>query len=237
MRREKQAAGFTFSEHSEKSAEEPSVNNSSAIGVVENEDRSTLIDDKESKVNFNQECGLLVKNTEEVLIKDESLAVEASDSNLVIHPVNETLEYQNIDGNSTAVTLKEDVKIVDDLGSEEHDIVSTDVEGSSIVNVHATAVIESSPFTQFSQEEWGSLLRCLACKDHLTRNIEDVKLCSSSTQKCASNTFKHEVKILILVRKESLWESPRSYIWRHLGQDCWTRGNGSTISLTKIHQK
>ena len=142
-RREKRAAGFTFSEHSEKSSEEPSVNNSSAIGVVENEDRSTLIDDKESKVNFNQECGLFVKNTEEILIKDESLAVEASDSNLVIHPVNETLEYQNIDGNSTAVTLKEDVKIVDDLGSEEHDIVSTDVEGFSIVNVHATAVIES----------------------------------------------------------------------------------------------
>ena len=34
-----------------------------------------------------------------------------------------------------------------------------------------------------------------------------------------------------------LWEGARSYIWQHLGGDnTWTRGDGTKITLVKIHQ-
>ena len=41
--------------------------------------------------------------------------------------------------------------------------------------VHATAVVENSPYMAFSNDEWGSLLRFIANKDHMKKNIADVK--------------------------------------------------------------
>ena len=107
----------------------------------------------------------------------------------------------------------------------------------SVAYIHATATFESSPFTTLDKEEINSILRCFAQKDHLRKNIADVKFSSSISRPGAGNLFKHVVGIMILVKMDTLWESPRSYIWRHLGQDGWKRSNGTTIELTKIHQK
>ena len=106
----------------------------------------------------------------------------------------------------------------------------------TVAIVHATATFEKSPFQSFSNEEWDSLLRCIVDKDHLKRNVVDVQCCGTSSRQ-AFEGFKHTVEVLIKVKTEALWESPRSYLWRHLGQDGWTRGNGTKISLTRIHQK
>ena len=103
--------------------------------------------------------------------------------------------------------------------------------------IHATAIFENSPFPRFSSEEWNSLLRCIVDKEHLHRNIVDVQCCRSSSRELSNQTFKHTVEILIKVKTEGLWESPRSYLWKHLGQEGWTRRNGTSISLTRIHQK
>ena len=128
------------------------------------------------------------------------------------------------------------------IKSNENGKIVKDSKESAIVYpptvvIHALANIENSPNSMFSNDEWASLLRFLASKEHLQKNIADVRYCSASSRTISSGRFMHAVKIEILVRTESLWETPRSYIWRNIGQDVWERSNGSSINLTRIHQK
>ena len=110
------------------------------------------------------------------------------------------------------------------------------VDFTENVVVHATAIVDNSPYLKFDNEEWVSLLRFIGSKDHMKKNVLDVRKCDLKS--CATgNKFKHLVRLEIIVNKNALWESPRSYIFRHVGQDTWERGNGSSITLTRIHQK
>ena len=106
-----------------------------------------------------------------------------------------------------------------------------------VVVIHGTAVIEDSPFNTLVQEELESLVRFVTSKEHLRINIENIEYIHMSTREFRNNKFKHIVELKLSVRTSSLWESPRSYIWRHIGRDTWTRGNGASINVTKIHQK
>ena len=106
-----------------------------------------------------------------------------------------------------------------------------------VVVIHGTAVIEDSPFNTFVQEELDSLVRFVTSKEHLRNNIKNIEYVHMSTREFRNNKFKHIVELKLSVRTSSLWESPRSYIWRHIGRDTWTRGNGTSINVTKIHQK
>ena len=127
----------------------------------------------------------------------------------------------------------------DNVLSENMQKGSNESKGSlnNKVNIHATAVLNNSPFSRFDQEEKESILRCIAAKDHLRRNIEDVEFCNSSSRMCSNNLYQHNIDVVFLVRTGALWESPRSYVWKHLGQEGWRRGNGTTIHLSRIHQK
>ena len=54
--------------------------------------------------------------------------------------------------------------------------------------------------------------------------------------KYVRNEFEHIVAVKLIVNTAQLWESPRSYIWKHLGNNSvWTRGNGTEIRLSRIH--
>ena len=89
-----------------------------------------------------------------------------------------------------------------------------------------------------SNDEWGSLLRLIANEDHMKKNIADVKKCQATSKVVKNGAFMHYVEIEIIVKTEFLWESPRAYIWKHVGgPESWERGNGSSIKLIKIHQK
>ena len=106
-----------------------------------------------------------------------------------------------------------------------------------IVTIHATAVIADSPNAALTSDEIDLLMRFLTNRDHLQRNISNIAyeyLCSEPLRNCK---FKHTVGLKIDVRTENLWEGPRSYLWKHVGQDLWSRGNGSVISVAWIHQK
>ena len=102
--------------------------------------------------------------------------------------------------------------------------------------VYATGVVENSPYSKFEGEEWVSLLRFIGSKEHLKKNIAGVRKCYSKSSANGSK-FKHIIGLEIIVNTEALWETPRSYLFRHVGQDTWERGNGSSITLTRIHQK
>ena len=86
-------------------------------------------------------------------------------------------------------------------------------------------------------EEYESLGRYITNKDHLARNSEKIAVDKFSTRKVSGN-FSHVAQIRIHVKTAQLWESPRSYLWKHLGGDnVWKRGNGTKIQLERIHQK
>ena len=43
------------------------------------------------------------------------------------------------------------------------------------MTIHATAVTTNSPHEEFTNDEWGSILRFVADKEHMKKNVADVK--------------------------------------------------------------
>ena len=108
---------------------------------------------------------------------------------------------------------------------------------SEVVEIFGTAFIEKSPYNALSQDELDSIQRFIFSNDHMKKNIVNVEFNPISSRESSSGCFQHIVGLKIFVKTINLWESPRSYVFRHVGQDTWERGNGSSISIRRIHQK
>ena len=87
------------------------------------------------------------------------------------------------------------------------------------------------------QDEVDSMVRFLTNKDYLSRNIQNIEYNLLSSREFRGGKYKHTVGLKIHVKTANLWEGPRNYLWKHIGQDTWSRGNGSSINVVKIHQK
>ena len=105
------------------------------------------------------------------------------------------------------------------------------------VIVYATAVLENSPDSQVTRSHIDSLSKIIDCKEHLQRNIEDFKFGKLSSWELGNKMFDHQIQVTLKVKTTQLWESPRGYLWRHLGTSTWTLQDGTSVSLIKIHQK
>lgn len=105
-----------------------------------------------------------------------------------------------------------------------------------VVTIHATAVIDESPNSALTEEEFRSLGKIIQSKDHLVNNIENIEYSYLSTKEFRTK-FKHTVGLVIFVKTCNLWEGARSYIWKHLGRDTWSLNNGSEVNFVRIHQK
>ena len=103
--------------------------------------------------------------------------------------------------------------------------------------MHATAIFENSPNEIVTQDEIDSLVRFITSKDHLARNVNDIQYSVLSSREFGDRKFKHTAQVMINMKTADLWEGARGYIWKHLGLDTWTRGNGTRIALVRIHQK
>ena len=86
-------------------------------------------------------------------------------------------------------------------------------------------------------DEVESLIRFLTNRDHLQRNIKNIEYSYLSSGELLNGKYKHTLGLKIEVKTENLWEGPRSYLWKHIGQDTWSRGNGTVINVVRIHQK
>ena len=106
-----------------------------------------------------------------------------------------------------------------------------------IVVIHGTVIIDKSPFNLLAQEEVDSISRFITQKEHMKKNIMNIEynLLSSINSECG--LFRHTISLRLFVKTVNLWETPRSYVFRHVGQDTWERGNGSDIRITRIHRK
>ena len=100
--------------------------------------------------------------------------------------------------------------------------------------VHATAVIESSPNEVCDYKD---IYNLVVKEHHMRNNIAEIKINHESTRQFRSNLFTHTVSIILTVKTAALWDSPRQYIWKQLGQNDWAKSNGSSIKFVKIHVK
>ena len=108
-----------------------------------------------------------------------------------------------------------------------------------VVTIYAIASFENCPVGQLTEEYADSLKRFLTSEEHLNQNISGTEFYHQSSRSLRSGAFTHTVSAVIYVRTGRLWESPASYIRKHLGHpnNDWTRSNGTIIKLTRIHQK
>ena len=113
---------------------------------------------------------------------------------------------------------------------------STQADTPVPVPVYCIATFENCPDEELSPEYADSLRRYLASEDHLCRNISSAMFKHVSTRRLRSR-FVHTVEVVLQVKIERLWENAANYIRKHLGaSNEWSRGNGTIIKLSRIHQ-
>ena len=142
-------------------------------------------------------------------------------------------------GKDVADARKDDVIVCALPRKEVANEINEDVKTlPDIVEVYALASFRNSPNASLMRDDIESMGRFVTSKDHLKRNIAKVEYDVITSDGINSNgTYDYTVKVKILVFRRNLWEGARSYIWKHLGSDIWERGNGTIISLSRIHQK
>ena len=106
----------------------------------------------------------------------------------------------------------------------------------STVPVHCIATFDNCPDEEITEDYADSLRRYLTSEDHLNHNIMSANFKHVSTRRLR-NRFIHTVEVVLQVKTERLWENAASYIRKHLGAtNEWSRGNGTLIKLSRIHQ-
>ena len=114
---------------------------------------------------------------------------------------------------------------VSEVVEKERDPVE-DVDRDNVVKiVHAVARVENSPYTEVTQDDVNSLERFIFSEEHLKKNIVKALFQPLS---------KWEISVQLHVDRTSLWENPRSYVWKHFGgTNFWDRNNGTISSLSR----
>ena len=175
---------------------------------------------------------------------DEANPVETQSSDNTENTGDEYCEIVEKTTAESASSVEEAITIeeieTEETTAEEPEIPKENTEQvvREFVTIHATAIVEDSLNETLTNDEITSVYRFIASKDHLIKNIADAKANHLSSRKLRNCNFKHTIGVVIIVKTANLWEGARSYIWRHLGPgNSWTIGNGSSITLVKIHEK
>ena len=150
--------------------------------------------------------------------------------------MNKSAEKVLVENKVTKLDVKEVTETSNEVSTEKveescvKDDITTDndVEEDTTV-VHAVATIESSPFTDLTEDDIKSLMNFIVSEQHLERNILKTEF---------ERLSKWEIAVEIYIDNSRLWEEARPYIWKHLeGSNFWTRSNGAVIKLSRIHVK
>ena len=72
--------------------------------------------------------------------------------------------------------------------------------------------------------------------EHLKKNIVKIEFGNYRSSR-ENDFFFHDLSVKFLVDTSRLWDSPRAYIWKFLGQDEWKLGDGTMITVNRIHVK
>ena len=129
-------------------------------------------------------------------------------------------------------------KVIEKSGDvEANESMRSDIEVPAVVQISAIGIFEDSPNRDLGRDAVASLFKLIKHKEHLENNVENIEWKHLSSREFRDNRFKHTFEIVIHVKTANLWEGARAYLWKHIGGETWTRGNGTVISLAKMHQK
>lgn len=183
-------------------------------------------------------------STQTAASADTSIA----DSQVVPTPDDATIQDPTQQANSAeevvAPATEQPVEMVEDITSPVAAAaavvhVEPSVTEPEVVPVFALAVLENCPDEVLTEEYGNSLRRFLSSEDHLARNIAESNFKHESTRSFRNGHFTHTVSMVIYVKTSGLWESPATYIRKHLAfpNNEWDRSNGTVVKLSRIHQK
>ena len=105
------------------------------------------------------------------------------------------------------------------------------------VVVYATAVINDSSSETVTKTDICSLENLIFRENHLKDNIARTQIGGYDSRSFRNGRFKHTIEFLIFVKAWKLWDSPKQYIWKHLGQLEWKKDSGTRVNFTRIHVK
>ena len=110
---------------------------------------------------------------------------------------------------------------------------------SEVVPVFAIAAFENCPDEFLRDEYLDSLKRFLASENHLAQNVTFAEYSPPSSRCFRQGVFTHTMQAVLHVNVDRLWESPASYIRKHLGcpNNEWSKQNGTVVKLSRIHQQ
>ena len=90
---------------------------------------------------------------------------------------------------------------------------------------------------QVTPAQYQGLRNIIFSKDHLCKNVLCINYGGFRAFRQNSGKYELLVQVVIEVKTTNLWESPRSYLFHHLGRDTWSFNDGTTMQLVRIHQK
>ena len=124
--------------------------------------------------------------------------------------------------------------------NEHNDSLETSLGANcpDVIPVYCVATLENCPDANLDDEYGQSIRRFLLSEQHLVQNISSVHLEHLSSRSFRNDSHTHTVSVTMYVRTLRLWESPASYVRKHLGlANYWERSNGTIVKLSRIHQK
>ena len=111
-------------------------------------------------------------------------------------------------------------------------------KNSEIAVVHAQVSFADCPRESLSSKELTSVEGILFRLDHMKQNLKSKEFGRYSTRRSDDGVnFTHTLDLKLFVATERLWETARSYIWRHMGQYTWTLHDGTQVTMNRIHVK
>ena len=194
------------------------VNNSEAklpLTAQVEEESSILRTEPISTDNRNCSDNSLQDNTD----ADDNLLIENESSK-----VNEVMNDDDVD-----------VSVVEKLSEIVHENDDS-VAASAEVTVYATVNFDHSPRDVLSSNDLKTIEGIVYRHEHLRRNIKKLEFGSYDTGR-GNDGYHHRLSLKLYVDTSCLWNNPRTYIWKFLGQDEWKTGNGTMVTLNRINIK
>ena len=106
--------------------------------------------------------------------------------------------------------------------------------------VYAQIEFDCSPTSKLTGDDLKNFEGIMFRHDHLRRNVKKIDYGQYTTRDGndgRSRSYTHILNLKLVVDSASLWETPRSYIWRHIGRDEWKLVNGTVVTVNRIHTK
>ena len=202
------------------------ANEVSNIDTTENDVVAKATDDvNNSEANLDsadvEEDSSILKNNDlqdKVNVEDKTLKEKESSDTII---VNEVVNEEDV---SVVETLCETVNKIDDS------VVAAEV------TVYATVNFDHSPQDVLSTNDFKTVEGIVNRHEHLQRNIKKLEFGSYDTGR-VSDGYHHCLSLKLYVDTSCLWNNPRTYIWKFCGQDEWKMGNGTMVTINRIHMK